>query len=86
MAYRKLSRVLQGWFKGTGKPNSVDGEWNIHQVIEYRRIMAFSHHLEVYTATSDNEAWDRLFKNRSRNDIGKLNHLRRRLKMQGCPK
>ncbi|MEO6304477.1 MAG: hypothetical protein ABIP51_15035 [Bacteroidia bacterium] len=76
----KLNEILKRWFTGTGKPNSIDGNWNIHQVINFRSVMGFSHNLQVYSATKNYDKLDRLFSNRSKNEIGRLKQLSRSLK------
>jgi hypothetical protein len=79
---QNLDKVLNKWFKGLGKPNSVDGKWNIMQVIEYRRIMGMSHHLQVYTATEDQYQWMLEHRNRTREQMGELRQIKRRLKQR----
>lgn len=79
MQKAKVNELLQSWFKGTGKPNSIDGQWNIHEIIEYRRIMVSNHWYTLYTALGDDLAWDRIKDRLSKNTKGNLKQLRRKL-------
>lgn len=79
---QKLNEILNGWFKGEGKPNSVNGEWSIDQVINYRVIMGMSHNLQVYTALKDEKNWDKIKHNMSRNEKGDIKQIKRQLKQR----